>query len=57
MLHGWAIAVVVLWIMETGLEITLTLLNEMKRRNAKNGVATLCVGGGMGAALVFENAQ
>jgi acetyl-CoA C-acetyltransferase len=38
----------------TGLRISLTLLNEMKRRNAKRGVATLCVGGGMGAAVVYE---
>ena len=38
----------------TGVRISLTLLNEMKRRNAKRGVATLCVGGGMGAAVVYE---
>jgi acetyl-CoA C-acetyltransferase len=38
----------------TGLRISLTLLNEMQRRNAKLGIATLCVGGGMGAAVLYE---
>jgi acetyl-CoA C-acetyltransferase len=38
----------------TGARITLTLLNEMIRRDAKRGLATLCVGGGMGKALVIE---
>ena len=40
----------------TGLRISLTLLNEMKRREAKYGIATLCVGGGMGAAVLYERA-
>jgi acetyl-CoA acetyltransferase family protein len=38
----------------TGARLTLSLLHEMKRRNLKTGVATLCVGGGQGAALVLE---
>jgi acetyl-CoA C-acetyltransferase len=38
----------------TGVRITLSLLNEMKRRQLKIGVATLCVGGGQGAAVVLE---
>lgn len=38
----------------TGARITLTLLNEMIRRDVKRGLATLCVGGGMGKALVIE---
>jgi acetyl-CoA C-acetyltransferase len=31
-----------------------TLLFEMKRRNAKQGLATLCIGGGMGVAMCVE---
>jgi acetyl-CoA acyltransferase len=38
----------------TGAKLTATLLGEMKRRKAKYGVVTMCVGGGMGAAGVFE---
>lgn len=38
----------------TGTRIVLTLLLEMKRRGAAIGVAGLCVGGGMGAAMVLE---
>ena len=38
----------------TGTKLTVTLLNEMKRREAKYGVVTMCIGGGMGAAGVFE---
>ncbi|MBI3252206.1 MAG: thiolase family protein [Candidatus Omnitrophica bacterium] len=38
----------------TGARITLALLNEMKRRKLKYGLASLCVGGGQGAALVLE---
>jgi acetyl-CoA acyltransferase len=38
----------------TGTKLTLTLLHEMKRRNAQFGVVTMCIGGGMGAAGVFE---
>jgi acetyl-CoA C-acetyltransferase len=40
----------------TGVRIVVTLLKEMKKRNLSLGLATLCVGGGMGAALVFERA-
>jgi acetyl-CoA acyltransferase len=38
----------------TGSKLTATLLYEMKRRNARYGLVTMCVGGGMGAAGVFE---
>ncbi len=41
----------------TGGKLTATLLGEMKRRKAKYGMVTMCVGGGMGAAGVFENLQ
>jgi acetyl-CoA acetyltransferase family protein len=39
----------------SGVRISTTLLYEMKRRNAKYGLATLCVGVGQGAAVVYEN--
>jgi len=39
----------------TGAKLTATLLAEMKRRNVRYGLVTMCVGGGMGAAGVFEN--
>ena len=38
----------------TGVRITTTLLHEMKKRAAQRGLATLCVSGGMGLALLFE---
>jgi len=38
----------------TGTRIVITLLNEMKRRNLKYGLATLCVGGGMGMATIWS---
>ncbi|HRU42092.1 MAG TPA: acetyl-CoA C-acyltransferase, partial [Candidatus Diapherotrites archaeon] len=38
----------------SGARILVTLLYEMKRRNVKKGLATLCIGGGMGTALVVE---
>jgi acetyl-CoA C-acetyltransferase len=38
----------------TGVRITTTLLYEMKKRQAKRGLATLCVSGGMGIALLIE---
>jgi acetyl-CoA acyltransferase len=38
----------------TGAKLTATLLHEMRRRQARYGVVTMCVGGGMGAAGVFE---
>ena len=41
----------------TGAKLTATLLGEMKRRQARYGMVTMCVGGGMGAAGIFENLQ
>jgi len=38
----------------TGAKLTTTLLHEMKRRSARYGMVTMCVGGGMGAAGIFE---
>lgn len=40
----------------SGVRISATLLNEMKRRNVKYGLATMCIGVGQGAAVVFEKA-
>ncbi len=39
----------------TGAKLTASLIQEMKRRKAKYGMVTMCVGGGMGAAGIFEN--
>ncbi len=39
----------------TGARIAVTLIHEMRKRNTKRGVATLCVSGGMGMALALEN--
>ena len=39
----------------TGAKLTATILREMKRRNARYGMVTMCVGGGQGAAGIFEN--
>jgi acetyl-CoA acyltransferase len=38
----------------TGAKLTATILQEMKRRGARYGMVTMCVGGGMGAAGIFE---
>lgn len=38
----------------TGAKLTATILREMERRNARYGMVTMCIGGGMGAAGVFE---
>ena len=38
----------------SGARVFVTLLHEMQRRNAKKGLATLCIGGGMGIALCVE---
>ena len=38
----------------TGAKLTTTLLHEMKRRGSRYGMVTMCVGGGMGAAGIFE---
>ncbi len=40
----------------TGAKLTASLLHEMKRRNAALGLVTMCIGGGMGAAGLFERA-
>lgn len=39
----------------SGARISTTLLHEMKRRNVRYGLATMCVGVGQGAAMIFEN--
>ena len=39
----------------SGARIATTLLHEMKRRNSRYGLATMCVGVGQGAAMIFEN--
>ena len=39
----------------TGAKLTASVIREMKRRNARYGMVTMCVGGGMGAAGIFEN--
>jgi acetyl-CoA acyltransferase len=38
----------------TGSKLTATLVSEMHRREARYGMVTMCVGGGMGAAGIFE---
>src|SRR5438046_10292214 len=38
----------------SGCRVLVTLLHEMGRRNAKRGLASLCIGGGMGVALAVE---
>jgi acetyl-CoA acyltransferase len=38
----------------SGAKLTLSLIHELKRRNEQFGVVTMCIGGGMGAAGVFE---
>jgi acetyl-CoA acyltransferase len=38
----------------TGAKLTATLLHEMKRRGSSLGVVSMCIGGGMGAAGLFE---
>jgi len=38
----------------TGVRIVTTLVHEMQKRNAGRGLATLCVSGGMGLALLLE---
>ena len=40
----------------TGAKLTTTLLYELRRRNGRYGLVTMCVGGGMGAAGIFERA-
>ena len=39
----------------TGAKLTATIIRELKRRNGRYGLVTMCIGGGMGAAGIFEN--
>ena len=39
----------------TGAKLTAQLLHEMQRRGAKRGIVSMCIGGGMGAAAIFED--
>ena len=39
----------------TGAKLTASIIRELKRRNGRYGMVTMCVGGGMGAAGIFEN--
>jgi acetyl-CoA acyltransferase len=39
----------------TGAKLTATIIRELKRRNGRYGIVTMCIGGGMGAAGIFEN--
>ena len=39
----------------TGAKLTASLLGEMGRRKSRYGMVTMCIGGGMGAAGIFEN--
>ncbi len=41
----------------TGSKLTIQLMHEMKRRKSRYGMVTMCIGGGMGAAGIFENLQ
>ena len=41
----------------TGTKLTIQLIHEMERRGSKYGMVTMCIGGGMGAAGIFENLQ
>lgn len=41
----------------TGAKLTASIIRELKRRNGRYGMVTMCVGGGMGAAGIFENSQ
>ena len=41
----------------TGTKLTIQLIHEMKRRNSRYGMVTMCIGGGMEAAGIFENLQ
>jgi acetyl-CoA acyltransferase len=38
----------------TGAKLTATILRELQRRNARYGMVTMCIGGGMGAAGILE---
>jgi acetyl-CoA acyltransferase len=39
----------------TGTKLTIQLMREMRQRKSRYGMVTMCIGGGMGAAGIFEN--
>jgi acetyl-CoA acyltransferase len=39
----------------SGAKLTVELTDELRRRNGRYGLVTMCIGGGMGAAAIFEN--
>jgi acetyl-CoA acyltransferase len=39
----------------TGTKLTVQVINELRRRKARYGLVTMCIGGGQGAAGIFEN--
>src|SRR5438874_13404186 len=41
----------------TEAKLTASIIRELKRRNGRYGLVTMCIGGGMGAAGIFENIQ
>ena len=41
----------------TGAKLATQLIHEMGRRGSRYGMVTMCIGGGMGAAAIFENLQ
>lgn len=41
----------------TGAVISVKLIHQMKRKNIRYGLATLCIGGGQGMSVLFENMQ
>jgi acetyl-CoA acyltransferase len=41
----------------TGTKLAIQLIHEMRRRDSRYGMVTMCIGGGMGAAGIFENLQ
>jgi acetyl-CoA acyltransferase len=41
----------------SGAKLTVQLIHEMARRHSRYGMVTMCIGGGMGAAGIFENLQ
>jgi acetyl-CoA acyltransferase len=41
----------------TGAKLTVQLIFEMARRKSRYGMVSMCIGGGMGAAAIFENLQ
>jgi acetyl-CoA acyltransferase len=41
----------------TGAKLTVTIMHEMERRNVKYGIVSMCIGGGMGACMIYELAK